>query len=85
MPRCKFYRVVFRDSLKLPRRKSLFRSIETKNIPHFLAGPVMAGMCSLKDLYEDGLGLEFICDLNEMLSVKYENDYRAYEAGKNKK
>ena len=41
-------------------------------------------MCTLKDLYEDGLGLEFICDLNEILSVKYENEYRAYQAAKEK-
>ena len=45
----------------------------------------MEGMCSYQDLYKDGLGLEFVCDLNEMLSVKFENEYRSIEAGKKNK
>ena len=56
----------------------------TVNIPPFLSVPVMEGMCSYQDLYKEGLGLEFVCDLNEMLSVKFENEYRAIEAGKKK-
>ena len=85
MPRCKFLRVVSRNSLKISRRGSSFTAVETVNIDPFLSGVVTAGMCTLKDLHEDGLGMEFICDLNEILAVKYENEYRAYNAGKDKK
>jgi len=41
-------------------------------------------MCQLKDYYEPGRGLEYAYDLNEMLAVKYENEYRAYKASEKK-
>ena len=83
---CKFYRVVSRDSLKVSRRGTDFKPVETVNIPPFLAGPVMTGIggCTLDHIYRDGLGLEYFCDLNELLAVKYENEYRAMKAGENK-
>jgi len=42
------------------------------------------GGCTLDHVYRDGLGLEYFCDLNEILAVKYENEYRAMKAGENK-
>jgi len=35
-------------------------------------------------MYRDGLGLEYFSDLNELLAVKYENEYRAHKAAQDK-
>jgi len=47
-----------------------------------LAGPVLAGIggCTLDHVFQDGLGLEYFSDLNELLAVKCENDYRAMKS-----
>jgi len=43
---------------------------------------VLAGIggCTLGHVFQDGLGLEYFSDLNELLAVKCENDHRAQKA-----
>jgi hypothetical protein len=59
--------------------------VETKNVPQFLAGPVQARLCDFSKVDEPGLGLDFFCDLNEILAVQYENEYRAHKAAEQKR
>ena len=42
--------------------------------------PVAAGMIKINQLYEPGLGYDDILDLNEIMAVKSENEYRAMKA-----
>lgn len=44
----------------------------------------MAGLVKIEQLYKPGLGFDDIMDLNEILIVKNENEYRSVEAGKEK-
>ena len=56
------------------------------NIDPFFASPIDAGLCSLTDLKtlrQDGnplLSLAEVCDLNEILAVRYENERRAHKS-----
>lgn len=47
-------------------------------------GPLDAGYIKYSELFQPGLGLDDILDMNEILMVKNENDFRAMEAAKKK-
>lgn len=55
-----------------------FKPVQTINIPPVLAWPIMAGLCTYKDIYE--LSLEDFYNMNEILQVKHENEYRSHQA-----
>jgi hypothetical protein len=42
----------------------------------------MAGLVTIGQLYETGIGIDDIMDLNEILMVKNENEYRSTQAAK---
>ena len=78
----KFSRVVQRDKLKFSIRGGDFRAVEPENFPRFLAGPVMSGMCSFKDIHI--LALDDFSDMNELMMVRCENETRAQKAANKK-
>jgi len=55
----------------------------TKNIDPIFSGVLKAGLIKIEQLYEKGLGLDDILDLNEILLVANENEFRAYNAARN--
>lgn len=56
----------------------------TKNIPPIFSGPISAGLVRIEQLYQPGIGFDDILDLNEIMMIKNENEYRSVEAGKKK-
>lgn len=45
----------------------------------------MSGLITIDQLYKKGIGFDDILDLNELLAVKNENEYRAMKAQENNK
>lgn len=81
----KFFRVFFRDRVSFPRRGPDFKAVETKNIDLVFAGPLLHKLVNISQLYKTGIGFDDILDLNELLAVKNENEYRANKAQESKK
>ncbi len=79
---CKFYRVFFRDAVSFPDRGQSFEAVELKNISPILAAPVVAHYIKYPDLYSNKIGFDDILDMNDILKVKAENEYRSAQAVK---
>jgi len=47
-------------------------------------GPLASRFINIEQLYQAGIGLDDIMDLNEILMVKAENERRSMEASKKK-
>ena len=83
----KFYRVVGRAALPVYSAGGLgFTPVQYRNLPPFFAHPIAAKLCTLTDLKRRGtdgdpmLDLADVADLNEVLSIDYENEKRARKA-----
>ena len=81
----KFFRVFLRHPLRYPVVGAAAgqNRAEYRNVPGFIAAPIDARLCSLADLNSRGtngdplLDLGDVCDLNEILIVRAENERRA--------
>ena len=86
----KFSGVISRAKPPVRGGRGDYRPAHTVNIAPFFANPIDAGLCTLTDLKSRGddgeprLSIDDVCDLNEILLVRAENQWRANRAGEAK-
>ena len=74
----KFFKCYFRERVKIAEQEIDFNPVSVKNFPPILVPAISAGLCDYKDVYT--LTLEDFLNMNEILTVKNENERRAYKA-----
>ena len=78
------------ECIKFFRRKPLdfnsrgveFEPAKGQNIDEFLFTPVVAGIWQQHELWDGTYTYDDLLDAHELLSVKYENECRANDAGR---
>ena len=75
-------RVFFRDRVTFPRHGKDFKIAESRNIDSVFSSVLLNRLVSIDQLHKTGIGYDDILDLNELLLVKNENEYRSYQANK---
>ena len=79
MPGSKFCGVLTRRRLQAQRPGLDFNPVYPLGIAPFFARVIDAGLCSYRDC-RDTLSLDEVCDLNEVLVARVENERRSDEA-----
>ena len=72
-----------RKAIKIKSSILNFEIVETENIPMILSAPISFGLCHYGAVH--ALSLEDFYNMNEILSVKFENERRAQKAAERKK
>ena len=74
---CQFFGCFIRKDVKVSRQRLGFEPVEVQNFPAILMPPISAGLCDYEAVHR--LSLEDFFNMNELLAVKHENEYRAQQ------